>query len=99
MAHQVQSESILSAFDTAKNDGLEITKTWVTPPEGCPIQAHKLLDGQTVLGDELFHIDSGDFAGYQADGPGLFGEPELDDNCKCWLVAGIASKRTVKGHS
>ena len=74
---------------------IEITKTWVIPPEGCPIPAHKLLDGQMILANEDFSIPNGEWAGYSAPSPSLFGIPELDENCTCFMVAGIFEKGTV----
>jgi len=73
---------------------IEITKTWVIPPEGCPISEHKLIDGQMVTAMERFEIPSGEYATCQADGPGLFGIEELDDGCKCFLVSGVFEKDT-----
>ena len=73
----------------------EITKTWVIPPEGCPIPAHKLLDGQMVLGDEDFTIPRDKWAGYRAPTPSLFGVSELDENCTCFMVAGIFESGTA----
>jgi hypothetical protein len=74
---------------------VEITKTWVIPPQGCPIEDHKFLDGQMVLADEDFKIPEGEFANCRAPAPLLFGLPELDDDCTCFMVAGVFEKGTT----
>jgi hypothetical protein len=78
---------------------IEITKTWVIPPHGCPVADHKFLDGQMVLASDTFEIPDGEFAGCCADGPSLFGLPELDDNCTCFMVAGVFESGTVLARS
>ena len=85
-----QNSSSLSEQD------IEITKTWVFPPQGCPIADHKYLDGQMVLANEAFEIPNGEFTGCSSDGPSLFGLPELDENCTCFLVAGVFKKGTTQ---
>jgi len=40
----------------------------------------------------MFVIPSGDYRGFKADGPGLFGVPELDINCRCYLVTDVKQK-------
>jgi uncharacterized protein with gpF-like domain len=55
-------------------------------------EAHALLDGQTVRGDENFKIPSGEWKGYEADGPEGFGEPALDYNCRCYIVADVKTE-------
>jgi len=85
-----QNSSSLSEQD------IEITKTWVIPPQGCPIADHKFLDGQMVLVNEAFEIPNGEFTGCRAEGPALFGLPELDENCTCFLVVGVFKKGTAQ---
>jgi hypothetical protein len=65
----------------------------VIPPEGCPIEVHELLDGQTVDVSEMFEVPSGEYQGYKSDGPGLFGDEELDNNCECWLIGGVKKRK------
>lgn len=88
-AHSISSESVQYGIKSLKVEGIRVTKTWVTAGDDRVRDAHEELDGQTVEGDEPFEIPSGEWAGYTADGPGLFGEPALDYNCRCWLVAGV----------
>jgi len=88
-AHSISSESVQYGIKSLKVEGIRVTKTWVTAGDDRVRDAHEELDGQTVEGDELFEIPSGEWAGYTADGPGLFGEPALDYGCRCFLVAGV----------
>jgi hypothetical protein len=89
MGHQYQSDATQEAFDTATDAGIVVTKTWVTAGDDKVRDDHAALDGQTVNADEMFTIPSGPNQGMQADGPGLFGIPEEDINCRCWIVGGI----------
>lgn len=73
----------------------EITKTWLIPPQGCPVADHKFLDGQMILADEYFKIPQGIFADFRADGPRLFGVPELDNNCTCFRITSVCRKGTL----
>jgi hypothetical protein len=89
IGHSYQSDTMQESFDTAEKAGITITKTWVTAGDDRVREDHDALDGQTVGADEKFTIPDGPNAGMQADGPGLFGIPEEDYNCRCWIVAGI----------
>lgn len=84
--HHVSQEAIRACLESGKEKGLYPTLTWVIPPECCPIESHKLLDGQTIDVDEKFVVPSGEWKGYEAQVPGEFGEPALDYNCRCWVV-------------
>jgi hypothetical protein len=88
-SYQYLSDIQQTTFQQAKDDGMDIYKTWVSAGDEKVRPAHQLLDGQTVRGDEMFEIPSGEWAGYKADGPGLFGEPALDYFERCWLVASV----------
>lgn len=88
-AHSIGQRGVQTAIGSLKVEGIRVTKTWVTAGDDNVRDAHILLDGQTVEGDELFEIPSGEWAGYTADGPGLFGLPELDFNCRCTIVGGV----------
>lgn len=88
-AHSIGQEGVNRGFGSLKVEGIRVTKTWVTAGDDRVRDAHILLDGQTVEGDEVFEIPSGEWAGYTTEGPGLFGEPALDYNCRCWLVGGV----------
>lgn len=88
-AHSIGQQGIQTAIGSLKVDGVRVTKTWVTAGDDVVRDAHALLDGQTVEGDELFEIPSGEWAGYTAEGPGLFSEPALDYFCRCAITAGV----------
>ena len=96
-ARAAYQSPVEKALKNDKDAGLFPTKIWVIPPEGCPIEVHKFLDGQTRDANELFTIGEDTWSaagsgtewdGYQAKVPRQFGEPALDDNCRCWIVAG-----------
>jgi hypothetical protein len=92
LGHQVQSDATVEAIDHAREQDIEITKTWVTAGDDRVREDHAAMDGQEVLADEMFRIPEGPNAGMEADGPGLFGIPEEDINCRCWMVAGVRNK-------
>lgn len=70
-----------SALNTARRAGAT-TKTWVTMADDKVRDPHVYLDGITVgIDDEFVTYDGG-----HAQAPGLFGVPELDINCRCFLV-------------
>jgi len=84
-------ESIIDADESTPAD-IMVVKTWVTAGDQEVRDAHALLDGQTVRGDEMFVIPSGEFAGYQADAPQGFGEPALDYGCRCRVIADVVKR-------
>jgi hypothetical protein len=92
MTHDMSQEAVKESTIAASDEGIHTTKTWVTAGDGDVREAHQLLDGQTVRGDEYFVIPSGKWKGYRADGPGGWGEPALDRNCRCWLVCDVRNK-------
>lgn len=61
--------------------GQRLLKTWATMEDDKVRDAHQYLDGITVPADAEFYT----YDGRHAYGPGLFGDPELDINCRCWL--------------
>ena len=70
-----------AALDTAKRAGAT-KKTWVTMADDRVRDPHVYLDGITVgIDDEFTTYDGG-----HAQAPGLFGVPELDINCRCYLI-------------
>ena len=70
-----------AALDTAKKAGAK-SKTWVTMADDRVRDPHVYLDGITVgIDDEFITYDGG-----HAQAPGLFGVPELDINCRCYLI-------------
>lgn len=70
-----------AALDTAKRAGAT-KKTWITMADDRVRDPHVYLDGITVgIDDEFITYDGG-----HAQAPGLFGVPELDINCRCYLI-------------
>jgi hypothetical protein len=92
MQHSVQSDVSQMAVTEAQDNGIEVTKTWVTAGDNRVRDDHAALDGQTVGAEEMFTIPSGPNKGMEADAPGLFGIPEEDINCRCFVVAGVRKR-------
>ena len=93
--HKVSQSAVKESVITAgKKANIETTKTWVTAGDNKVRDAHALLDGQTVRGDEDFMIPSGPWKGYRADAPEGFGEPALAYGCRCAIVAGIKTRES-----
>ena len=91
--HKVSQDAIAeSRLDAGKEADIMVVSTWVTAGENRVREAHRLLDGQTVRGDQKFVIPSGEFKGYSADGPQGFGEPALDIGCRCIQVADVVKR-------
>lgn len=87
--HRVQSESTQQAYEEAEGLGIVLKKQWMSSLDDGTRETHADLDGQTVGIDEMFISPDGG----EAEGPGLFGEPEEDINCRCTtitIVEGIA---------
>jgi hypothetical protein len=88
-SYQYLSDMQQETFKQASDDGFDIYKVWITAGDDRVRDAHQLLDGQMVRGDEMFEIPSGEYAGEKADGPGLFSDPALSYGCRCFLTATV----------
>lgn len=72
-----------AVLDAGKKSGLSgVSKTWWTMNDDRVREQHIELDGQTVGIDEEFYT----WDNYHAPAPGLFGVPDLDINCRCYLT-------------
>ena len=91
-AHQLQSDTQQQAIDRMSEEDIEIYKTWVTVGDNRVREAHEILDGQKVSANDMFEIPSGDYRGFKADAPGLFGIEALDINCRCYMVTSVEPK-------
>lgn len=79
--HRIQTEAKLDCMINAKKKGANIVKQWDSTLDGRTRPEHKQLDGQIREIDEDFEVD-----GYSAQGPGGFGDPYMDCNCRCCLL-------------
>lgn len=79
--HRIQSEAKLDCMNNAKKKGANIVKQWDSTLDGRTRPEHKQLDGQIREIDKDFEVD-----GYSAQGPGGFGDPYMDCNCRCCLL-------------
>lgn len=94
---RVQTETTQKAYEEAEGLGIKIMKQWVASLDDTTRDEHADLDGQTVGIDEEFEID-----GYSAIGPRMFGEAEMDINCRCStivIVNGINPKLRMDNKS
>ena len=70
-------------YDAGKSCGVSgIKKQWQTMKDERVRDPHSYLQGVKVGLDDLFYTYTGDAALF----PGGFGVPELDINCRCWVV-------------
>lgn len=81
---RIASLARLDAQDEADDLGINFTKTWVSTLDNATRPYHQDLDGQTVKHGENFEI-----AGYSAEGPRLFGAPEMDIWCRCDITTNV----------
>lgn len=73
----------LTAAAIERDTGLRLTKTWVAALDERTRSEHAALHGTTLpLADDF------EAGGSQAAGPGEFGDPEMDINCRCALTYG-----------
>lgn len=79
--HRIQTEAKLDCMNNAKKKGANIVKQWDSTLDGRTRPEHKQLDGQIRDIDDDFEVD-----GYSAQGPGGFGDPYMDCNCRCCLL-------------
>ena len=75
----------VQAYEMAAADGISVQKQWMTADDDDVRLEHQLLDGQTVFPSEMFTV-----SGMEATGPGEFGSPAMDCNCRCTVVPFIA---------
>lgn len=78
--HRVRSEAGQDAGEELSSVGYTVTKTWRTMGDKAVREAHTELEGATLPIDEYFEVN-----GARALAPGMFGDPELDCNCRCVL--------------
>ena len=95
-AHRNYSMGHLELYDKLEDVGVKARKQWVATLDTRTRDTHGQLDGQFADEDGLFHS-----SGATAEGPGLFGVPEEDINCRCRVVEiidGLAPElRRIKG--
>lgn len=76
--HRIYNQAIL---DAGKRAGAK-TKTWETMLDDRVRDSHDYLQSMTVPFNEDFYT----YDGAHAPGPGMFGIPEEDINCRCFLT-------------
>jgi SPP1 gp7 family putative phage head morphogenesis protein len=74
----------LQTFADAEAAGVEMRKVWIAALDDRTREAHADLDGEFADKDGLFQY--GDMT---AEGPGLWGDPAMDINCRCSIGAEI----------
>lgn len=78
------TEGTLQTFRDASDAGVEMRTVWVAALDDRTRDSHADLDGQYADKDGLFYS-----GGLSAEGPGLWGDPAMDINCRCALAAEI----------
>lgn len=68
--------------------GLVDGKEWLAVPDDRTRETHAEMDGEVVGISDDFRSP----AGYTAQGPGLFGVPEEDINCRCTVIPKLNEK-------
>lgn len=94
--HRVRTQAQLDSIAEGEKAGITLKKQWVATIDGNTRDRHGDLDGIQVDPSDEFKID-----GYAGEGPGLFGDPEMDINCRCTLIEIVAgfkpNTRRVRG--
>lgn len=92
--HRVTTEAKLVSMERAKAQGADLVSQWDATLDGATRKHHRQLDGVYVEVGEYFEI-----GGRKTKGPGKFGRPEEDINCRCILLSRprwAVDKRRVK---
>lgn len=84
-AHRIQTKGRLHAYETAERYGAEIERVWDATLDTDTRSTHQSMDGQVADENGMFTNENGD----QAEGPGLFGDPSEDINCRCSVRARV----------
>lgn len=83
-SHRDTNEAI---YDTARDSGLVVLKTWETMEDDRVRDQHEEIQGQTVPFDDVFVT----WDGHEARFPGDFGVADLDVNCRCYISVSVAN--------
>jgi SPP1 gp7 family putative phage head morphogenesis protein len=81
---RASTQGQLQTFRDAEEAGVEMRTVWIAALDDRTRDAHADLDGQYADKDGLFH-----YGGMTSEGPGLWGEPGMDINCRCSIGAEI----------
>lgn len=74
----------LATYDAAEELGVKARRRWVATLDTNTRDTHAALDGEYADENGLFHIH-----GLSTEGPGLFGDPAEDINCRCRVVEDV----------
>lgn len=75
---RVHTAAQMDCLKRAKDAGADVVKQWNATLDSHTREEHRMLDGQIREIDEDFEVD-----GWSAQGPGEFGDPYMDCNCRC----------------
>jgi len=74
------------AYKAAEAEGITVKKQWLSARDGEVRPEHAILDKHAPIAvDAEFKV-----GGYSAMGPGQFGEPGLDINCRCTTIPEVS---------
>lgn len=80
-SHRLREESSHQAAKHAHERGVKMVKVWNSVADERVRSSHSSLDGTKVDVDEEFEIN-----GMKAEAPGLFNDPSMDINCRCFTT-------------
>jgi SPP1 gp7 family putative phage head morphogenesis protein len=83
-ATRASTSGTLQGFKDAQDAGVDMRTVWIAALDDRTRDSHRDLDGQYADKNGLFH-----WGGMTAEGPGLWGDPAMDINCRCALGAVI----------
>jgi SPP1 gp7 family putative phage head morphogenesis protein len=78
------TEGHLATYDEAEAQGVKLKRRWVATLDERTREIHGALDGEYADDDGYFRAD-----GASTLGPGGFGDPALDCNCRCAVEAEV----------
>lgn len=87
---RIQARAKQNSMEYSESLGIEMNKMWVASLDRRTRSSHQDLDGKIVGVNEKFEFD-----GHEADGPGGFGIPHLDINCRCKVVTIVEDYKPV----
>ena len=79
---RVSTEAKLESIREMNKKGADLVKQWDSTLDNKTRDTHAKLDQQYAEVDEPFKVD-----GYEVMGPGMFGSPKQDCNCRCVLLS------------
>lgn len=84
-AHRVMEDSKYQSLTNANNQGVKMTKTWLSSQDEKVRSSHKKLNNKTIPFEEEFKSPNGG----KGKAPGQMGNAADDINCRCIFVVNV----------